>query len=656
MSRQDELKKTLQQLKDGTIDAAAASQQLEGMFKQIESDMGKIKDASGAPGEGLETAIKIQYVGMADALNAAGEESFKSFTRIFGNYKALLNDQVMKTVDGAAKLNKMLSKSGENLIRTFNDYKGMSLQATNETAGLMSRSVDSLLKTMTMDEIKPFLVSTTAAFKENFKAIAFEVPEVEAKYIKLAAAFQAMGVNARESATYFQDLKNVGRMSADEVGVAGLEIQKIAEITNGDFKTMMANFHKLVVEQGYDKKEAIANLKEMQLQTMKTGVSFDSLSGIFGKGLDNFSQIAPKVAELNSVFKLRLNPAAMTRMTAKERAQYVTNALKNSNVDLNSRLLQRQLSSVFGSEEAARKYLSSIRNTNAATSEAIDATRKKLDAVGSETVSGAKALEGLQKIAVDQMDPSRALALKQQEAAAQAQIAAAGGRDEKGNLKLEDKAMASYNARLAAQNKLFSEMQTQGGKYIQQMVVDFQMMQAEIGKGPFKNVNLGTIVAGAGTASALMQDMSAKMREANATALANINKELAETQDPAEKKTLEARKKKLEEASAALEAQAKSDLPEKLKNMPQKTFERIKNFLSSNMAQPDEAPGDQVARLKKEAKAAGGAVLDSGSKAVDTVANSVDDLVRAIKAMPIVLQVNGKELTRVVLETSTGTR
>ena len=83
MSRQDELKKTLQQLKDGTIDAAAASQQLEGMFKQIESDMGKIKDASGAPGEGLETAIKIQYVGMADALNAAGEESFKSFTRIF---------------------------------------------------------------------------------------------------------------------------------------------------------------------------------------------------------------------------------------------------------------------------------------------------------------------------------------------------------------------------------------------------------------------------------------------------------------------------------------------------------------------------------------------------------------------------------------------
>ena len=321
MSRQDELKKTLQQLKDGTIDAAAASQQLEGMFKQIESDMGKIKDASGAPGEGLETAIKIQYVGMADALNAAGEESFKSFTRIFGNYKALLNDQVMKTVDGAAKLNKMLSKSGENLIRTFNDYKGMSLQATNETAGLMSRSVDSLLKTMTMDEIKPFLVSTTAAFKENFKAIAFEVPEVEAKYIKLAAAFQAMGVNARESATYFQDLKNVGRMSADEVGVAGLEIQKIAEITNGDFKTMMANFHKLVVEQGYDKKEAIANLKEMQLQTMKTGVSFDSLSGIFGKGLDNFSQIAPKVAELNSVFKLRLNPAAMTRMTAKERAQ-----------------------------------------------------------------------------------------------------------------------------------------------------------------------------------------------------------------------------------------------------------------------------------------------------------------------------------------------
>ena len=61
MSRQDELKKTLQQLKDGTIDAAAASQQLEGMFKQIESDMGKIKDASGAPGEGLETAIICRH-------------------------------------------------------------------------------------------------------------------------------------------------------------------------------------------------------------------------------------------------------------------------------------------------------------------------------------------------------------------------------------------------------------------------------------------------------------------------------------------------------------------------------------------------------------------------------------------------------------------
>ena len=651
--RQNELKKTLQQLKDGKIDATAASQTLNRMFDQIENDMSKIKTAVEAPGKGIKTAIDIQYVGLADSLEAAGKESLRTLTTLFGNYKGLLNEQLQNTIAGTAELNRVLGKTGDNVMRSFNDFKGMSVQATKETASLMSRSVDSLLKTMTMDEIKPFLVSTTKAFQKHFKAISFELPEAEAKYYKLAAAFDALGVGAEKSAKYFQDMKNIGRMSADEFATASLEIQKVAEITNSDFDGMMAKFHKLVVEQGYDRKTAIANLKEMELQAMKTGVKFDDLTDIFGKGMDNFSQIAPKVAELNSVFKLRLNPAAMTRMTAKQRAEYVTNALKNSNVDLNSRLLQRQLSSVFDSEESARKYLSSIRNTNAATAEAIQETRKKLDAVGTETVSGAEALEKLQKTAVNQMDPSKALTLKQREAASQAQIAAAGGRDEKGNLKLEDKALSSYQARLALQKRLFAESQTEAGKYIQNMVVNFKMMQAEFGVGPIKGLNVGNIIAGSATVATMVQQMSAKMIEANDKTIANKNKEMQGATD-ARKKVLEADIKKLKEANKQLEANANDKALEKLKGKPQEIFKEAAAYLQASSPKPGEKPGDTVARAKAEVKSGASALASGASSAADSVVNSVDSLVKALKTMPIVLKLNSEELTRVVLETSTG--
>ena len=647
MARQDELKKILEQLQNKTIDSAAASKALEGMFTRIESDMGKIRDAEGAPGKGIESAIKVQYVGLSDTLGKMGEESAESLGRIFGSYRTLFQEQLAQSIGGAAELNRMLSKSGANVLRTFNDFKGLSLQATKETSSLMARSVDSLLKTMTMDEIKPFLVSTTKAFKANFKAIAFEIPEVEAKYYKLAAAFEAMGVSANKSATYFQDLKNVGRMTADEVGIAGLEIQKIAELTNGDFDGMMQKFHKLVVQQGYDKKEAVAALKEMQIQTMKTGVDFDSLSNIFGKGLDNFSQIAPKVAELNSVFKLRLNPAAMTRMTAKERAQYITSALKNSNVDLNSRLLQRQLSSVFGNEEAARKYLSSIRNTNEATTEAIAATRKKLDAVGAETVSGADALKGLQKIAVDQMDPARALSLRQKESATKSQIRSAGGIEN-----LETKSTAGYQMRTAAQEKLFSELQTEAGKLVQDTVTNFQMLQAEFGN----KLKIGTIVAAGATGIDLFTKAADVMVAANNKKVADLDKEIKTTEEgSAKRKKLEAQKKSLEEASQNLQTQKLKATSAGIKNLPEETLQSMTKFLKANLAPENEAPGDQIKRVKGEVKQVTSSVSSGLSSASDSVINSVDTLVKALKSMPIVLKLNGEELTRAVLkETGTG--
>ena len=75
MARQDELKKILEQLQNKTIDSAAASKALEGMFTRIESDMGKIRDAEGAPGKGIESAIKVQYVGLSDTIGKMGEES-----------------------------------------------------------------------------------------------------------------------------------------------------------------------------------------------------------------------------------------------------------------------------------------------------------------------------------------------------------------------------------------------------------------------------------------------------------------------------------------------------------------------------------------------------------------------------------------------------
>ncbi len=436
LTRELQIKEILDRIQQGG-DTQGAAADLERMFSRIESDAEKVKTGgdsdpkTGAPMDTAQQDVNVRiystYRSVTDAVKKVGEDTVATLGNVFGSYHKLLNTEMQATINTIPKLNVMMSKTGDNAFKTFNDFKGMSMMATKDMASMQSRVMGDLIKTMDPENAKKYLNEFYLATQKNFNRIKLLGPETEAQYVKLGAALKNYQIEATTSARYMQNLNILGD-GPEKFASHFDQVQRIANQTNQPVAKLMEYYDNLRMKQGYNHRQAINNLAELSVRSMETGLSVDDLGSAFGKNMDSFSDLVPKIANLNSTFRLRLNPAAMTKMTAEQRQRYITNALKRSGVDLNNRLLQRQVSALLGDETKTRKFIASIANQNAEVQASVAKARNAVRAIAQNELSGTAATAKVIKDSKTMMDMFRQQELSEKEIAYRNQ-AMQSGRD-----------------------------------------------------------------------------------------------------------------------------------------------------------------------------------------------------------------------------------
>jgi len=701
LTRELKIKEILDRIQAGG-DTQGAASDLEKMFSQVESDAEKIRSAGQTDRKkdhdpdvhgrvkDVNVNIRTTYQSVTKAISDAGNMTVETLGNIFGSYSNLLKYNLNQTVNAIPQLNIMMSKTGDKAFKTFNDFKGMSLTASEDIASMHSRVAQDLIKTMHPSEMKKYLMDFYNATQENFQRIKLLGPETEAQYVKLGAALERYQIKARDSARYMQNLNILGD-GPDKFAAHFDQVQRIANATNQPVSKLMEYYDNLRMKQGYTHKQAINNLAELSVRSMETGLTIDHLGESFGKNMDAFTDLVPKIATLNATFRLRLNPAAMTRMTAEQRQRYITNSLKKSGVDLNNRLLQRQVAGLLGSEVAARKFLASIANQSKEVAKGVTAATKATRAIAREEMDGKAATAKLLRDGKTQLDILKQQELTETEIAYKAQVQRAAldaglargkGKGVSAAETKEDfeKRLFEYGVQrvereatatrmLVAEFKRSISTEFGAGKELtgvfKTAVIRFQRAQAIIG-GKVGTV-MGAVEALSGGAGDFGEGLAKKAREKlgdETSGLVKEQREIAEklkAKDLKQSDIVKLKARSTEIAGQILDLKAYIKSAEKLKSEKSlspsaATIKGLKASKAKLEARNDavektgrETATEQGKRIGKSAVSAGETAWSAAKTTWSSASKKIDNLVEAIKkARPIVVNLDGVQIADAV--------
>ena len=188
--------------------------------------------------------------------------------------------------------------------------------------------------------------------------------------------------------------------------------------------------------------------------------------------------------------------------------------------------------------------------------------------------------------------------------------------------------------------------------YARELVAQFQKVSATTGKGPIPGVDLGKLAGATQVSASMLQDLAKKSVEANEKRIGQLDGLIAAEKDETKKAQLVNERNSLANAQVAmakLAADTTISDKESLNVKTSKLFIDIMNKLQGRPAGTKETPAQEGERIKKNAEQAGKMVAEESTRAFNKVTQTMNNLINALKAAPIVLKVNGKELAKATL-------
>jgi hypothetical protein len=635
--RREALKRILTSLKSDKLDVDDAATQLNKMFQSVETAAKKAGDAVGGAAGDDPTVIPVdvQFRPIWGNLTEAAGGAGRILKEVFTSYRAELQKSLVTTEEFIPKFNRLFAGLGDKPMQGFEDFKGMALDSANAVNSLTARLSDGLLKFYSYDEIKKKIFKTTEAFQETFPRIRFETKENEKAFFHMAMTMGKIGIPAREAGTFFQVLTQQAGATPGQINQVTNAMLQLSKTTGRPLREGLDNVRYFVAEHGYTMEQAVQASARLSIQSMKTGISVKELGNIFGDGMDRFDDLANKTAELNAVFGVSLNPQEMIDMTADERSTYVAEALKNSNADLNDRLLQKQIASVLGGEKAARKFLTGIQGKGIQATAAMEKAEAEAAKVSAKTQSTTTA--GLEQQAKNQMSKTELLKREIEERRIKGAVAAAGGGDAAtggaGTDAIEKDATRGFRLEIAAQRALLKELDGNAGQALIKTVQMVRRAQALFGSGV--GLLVGTADAVNITGIAVLKTELKAAEKADASERTARQKELIAQKQTIKDMDPETFTKKINDGMVAMTAALKkrlveSGMPEDAAENKAKALVKKELDIRNPAGPPGEAAAAQARRLAKTAAGAADTIAEEIPKNLAQVLQSLTTAVDAL--------------------------
>ena len=230
------------------------------------------------------------------------------------------------------------------------------------------------------------------AFSKSSKGFVYMGEEFRQNILKMTVAMQGLGFEATTLAEVVDSSMYAFGQSGDTIRGLMDEFANMSRQLAIPGDTLAQNFRTAQKDFAYTAETFKQNFRDLQVMSRETGLSFESLTGTFGKSFDSFEGAAQKAGQLNQILgRSAFNSIELLNMTEAERAKAIKQqfAGRDANQMGKFELLAIQDTLGFSSVEDTRKFLRTGKMPGAVDKEKYNELDKGIDNIkkGGDQVS-----------------------------------------------------------------------------------------------------------------------------------------------------------------------------------------------------------------------------------------------------------------------------